>query len=276
MTVITQDGAPDGGMPVFQSDAIISRIKTSFKVIGSNVDTICADAARLYEGRAWIAQGFDSWDALCAAKFASTVEEISAPTRKALSAALAGEGMSTRAIAAVTGASKSTIDRDLQVSRSGTPVPPDGAEPTRVTGKDGKSYARKSSKSKMVKPEEPSKPAAPVVDDGQGDAAPDGVAPVKQEPAPTGAGETNPWMLKFRAAVALAGDLETMVLTADANDADLCLARMGIIQLRDVLGDVYTLAGRRLGFSEPEPDLLPPPVRDADRAYNVIADVDRP
>lgn len=66
-------------------------------------------------------------------------------------------GMSTRAIAPVVGVTQSTVDRDVQVTRSGSPAPAEGRIPDatpartftdepgtvqRITGMDGKRYTR--------------------------------------------------------------------------------------------------------------------------------------
>lgn len=104
-----------------------------------------AEIENAYAGRAWEAMGYDSWPAYCAAEFG---EHISLPRddRRAAVAQLRESGMSTRAIAAATGASHMTVARDLSGVTNETPADPatsDDAEivePARVVGVDGKSY----------------------------------------------------------------------------------------------------------------------------------------
>ena len=58
--------------------------------------------------------------------------------RRELVAYLAGEGMSTRAIAPIVGVSKSQVANDVEVSRTGHV----GPAPTPIHGRDGKTYTR--------------------------------------------------------------------------------------------------------------------------------------
>jgi len=115
------------------------------------------------------ALGFASWTAYLAATFADQPMVLPTAERREIVGLLAAEGMSTRAIAPIVGASKSAVDRDRQVSRTGTPAPRHvdtktgeitetagaGEAPTRagfredtspapvpVTGLDGKTYTR--------------------------------------------------------------------------------------------------------------------------------------
>lgn len=61
-----------------------------------------------------------------------------AAERKVIVTALRGQGMSTTAIAEKIGVSQSQVDRDTHVTRDGQPGSDDA--PTKVTGKDGRSY----------------------------------------------------------------------------------------------------------------------------------------
>jgi phage N-6-adenine-methyltransferase len=94
-----------------------------------------AKAAQIHESL-----GFRSWTAYLADALGGQLE-LPGDTRQELVALLAGEGMSTRAIATATGASKSTVSRDIQVSHRGTPDAGDPA-PAPVTGLDGKTYPK--------------------------------------------------------------------------------------------------------------------------------------
>jgi len=114
------------------------------------------------------ALGYASWTAYVAGEFADALAGLSTAARRPAVAALAEGGLSTRAIAEIAGVGQSTVGRDLQVTRSGSPVP-DGPRPAsefksmvaemgapsrrRVTGTDGKSYSATAAA--------PSAPAAP-------------------------------------------------------------------------------------------------------------------
>lgn len=132
---------------------------------------------------AWQVLGFASWTAYLADTLGSEPMRLDRSERQELVAYLSGEGMSTRAIAPIVGATKSQVARDIEVSSSGhlapvpfgTPEPEPTPEPvadpvtgevlddeavvtehivtekTRtITGMDGKSY--KTSESKPNRP----------------------------------------------------------------------------------------------------------------------------
>lgn len=67
----------------------------------------------LWEARAWIEYGYESWHAMCAARGWTQRNVLTAPERRPVVAALRQEGMSTRAIAAATGVSHQTVANDL-------------------------------------------------------------------------------------------------------------------------------------------------------------------
>jgi len=124
------------------------------------------DLVALYEGRAWLALGHASWEALCDAELGGARVPASRLERREAVRQLRGAGMSTRAIGTALGASEATVRRDLGqagasndavADRNGAPtVPGDterteaplappaepvpSAEPPRVVGLDGKAY----------------------------------------------------------------------------------------------------------------------------------------
>ncbi len=87
------------------------------------VSIVADDIAVLFEGRGWLALGYTSWAELCRVEFEGV--QLAPGRRREVVADLRESGLSVRAIAAATGTTKSTIDRDLQVSRSGTPGMPE-------------------------------------------------------------------------------------------------------------------------------------------------------
>jgi len=67
------------------------------------------------------ALGYASWTAYVAGEYAESLAGLSAAARRPAVAALAEGGLSTRAIAEIAGVGQSTVGRDLQVTRSGSP-----------------------------------------------------------------------------------------------------------------------------------------------------------
>lgn len=94
-----------------------------------------------YVSRAWAALGYDTWDAYCAAEFGTSRLALPREDRREVVASLAESGLSTRAIASVTGVDQSTVVRTL---KPGDAFPREGAspEPRPVQGLDGKTYSR--------------------------------------------------------------------------------------------------------------------------------------
>ena len=108
---------------------------------------------RAYQGRAWIAMGYASWDAYCDGELAGARPALPRDERRELVGELRDAGMSTRAIGAAVGVSPSTVHSDLGApvqnrtrEMSDSPLDnealfrePVAASP--VTGTDGKTYA---------------------------------------------------------------------------------------------------------------------------------------
>lgn len=91
---------------------------------------------RAYEGRAWQALGYASWDAYCHGEFGHSRLSLPAEERRERVRSLREHGLSTRAIAAATGTSKGTVANDLADTAGAQTWAPE------VTGTDGKSYSR--------------------------------------------------------------------------------------------------------------------------------------
>lgn len=80
--------------------------------VRAGVETIREDVLALWSGRAWVALGIESWDALCDTEFGVRLA-LPRPERIALVTDLRGQGMSTRAIGGALGVSGETVRRDL-------------------------------------------------------------------------------------------------------------------------------------------------------------------
>jgi transcriptional regulator with XRE-family HTH domain len=108
---------------------------------------------RAFEGQAWRALGYSSWDEYCAREFSQTRMFDSVVERRERGGRLVGGGFSMRAAAAVLGIDESTVRADMKAgSGAGSPAPDRdstvlgrraGPGPGRAHGKDGKSYPRR-------------------------------------------------------------------------------------------------------------------------------------
>ncbi|MBS9532078.1 hypothetical protein KIH27_00585 [Mycobacterium sp. M1] len=147
MTVISQQ-LTDDVPPMAEADArkLDMRIRNLATQVGGQLVTIgrLLDEARA--GQIHRTLGYPSWPAYVADALGGHLE-LSSDARLDVVELMAGAGMSVRAIAEATGASKSTVQRDMQVSRNGTPatadVVRDAPEQMATTGVDGKTYPRK-------------------------------------------------------------------------------------------------------------------------------------
>ena len=89
-------------------------------------------------GRAHAALGFASWTDYLSSTLGASPMRLDRDQRRELVAYLAGEGMSTRAIAPIVGAGHVTVHRDLEASRTAT-VPNETVDrPSMVTSLDGR------------------------------------------------------------------------------------------------------------------------------------------
>lgn len=104
--------------------------------IAGELDFAWSLITRAYQGRAWAALGYRSWDEYCHNEFGSSRLALPREERSEVVQSLRSQGLSLRAIAAATGASKSQVERDLSTVPNGTV----GGDPTPITGVNGKSY----------------------------------------------------------------------------------------------------------------------------------------
>jgi len=109
--------------------------------------------AQAYEGRAWAALGYSSWDDYCTREFGTSRLRLPREERQEVVASLRESGLSTRAIAAATGYNDKTVRNDLAAGAENS-APGDEVEdaeivddeppaPQPVTGTDGKRYQPK-------------------------------------------------------------------------------------------------------------------------------------
>lgn len=121
-----------------------------------------SEVADLYRGRAWLALGYASWDALCDAEFEGARIRLPREERREVVGSLREAGLSTRAIGAALGVDQKTVVNDLAGEENSSPAP--------VTGTDGKQYA----------------PTRPVREERAGPAStpPTALTPLPPDPTP--------------------------------------------------------------------------------------------
>ena len=104
---------------------VTERIRYCAMGVRDGVEKLQALVKQAQEGSAHLALGYASWTAYLADVMGDEPLQLrSRGERREVASWLSGQGMSTRAIASVTGASKNTVTNDLrQVSQIGTPAP---------------------------------------------------------------------------------------------------------------------------------------------------------
>lgn len=129
----------------------IRMVATTFMETRDKLSTLIREAQ---EGRAHEALGFRSWTEYIAAVCSETpLMRLTRDERKVIVSDLAEQGMSSRAIAPVVGASVATVKRDVAAPGSNEPPAEEPVVPTvdtetgevqprSITGMDGKTYTR--------------------------------------------------------------------------------------------------------------------------------------
>lgn len=132
------DGADTVPLNEADSRRLTERIKTLLGSVTAQIDKLTAMVTTARSTNVHAALGYRSWSEYVVAEFGDAPLRLDREHRKQLVAALSGEGMSTRAIAPVVGASEGTVRNDLEAGAQ------DYAPDATVTGIDGKKYKRKS------------------------------------------------------------------------------------------------------------------------------------
>lgn len=116
---------------------------------------------RAYQCRAWESLGYSSWDDYCTREFGTSRLRLPREERQEVVQSLREIGMSTRAIAAATGASVGTVHAEISSGVQNRTPDPDREDPEPeqprlklITGTDGKSYAAQPART-------PNRPALP-------------------------------------------------------------------------------------------------------------------
>lgn len=151
--IVDDDSGDESALDFQQAHVLTTRIRQALDY--SSVLVIVA-----FRRRAWEAMDYPSWDAYCRGEFSTSHLQLPAADRLDAVTRMRAEGMSIRAIASATGASRGTVQNDLTKATQdsgvqnwtpglekhmteGTSYVPNGTpEPApQVTGLDGKSYS---------------------------------------------------------------------------------------------------------------------------------------
>lgn len=123
-----------------QAERLTERIRLTATSFMETRDKLARLIREAQEGEAHKALGIASWTEYVSQVFSDTpLMQLTRDQRRELVSELADEGMSTRAIAPIVGASIGTVHADLS---SGVQNRTPATEPRQITGRDGKTYTR--------------------------------------------------------------------------------------------------------------------------------------
>lgn len=132
-------------LSVGEAQRLTQRIKLTASGVRDGLFRLRALVDEAQSSNAWQVLGFPSWTAYLADTLASEPMRLPREQRLEITAWLAGEGLSTRAIAPIVGVDQATVVRDVRGDANASPEPRrSSTEPRPVVGLDGKQYAVKS------------------------------------------------------------------------------------------------------------------------------------
>lgn len=120
-------------MDIDDARRLTERIRYSALGVRDGMEKLQNLVDQAQAGSAHIALGFKSWTDYLSQTLGQEPLRLARDDRQALVGYLAGEGMSTRAIAPIVGASQSVVDRDIRVTQNGSVE-----RPATVTSLDGR------------------------------------------------------------------------------------------------------------------------------------------
>lgn len=133
---------PEGRLDEHHARALDERIRLTAGTVRDRLTRLSTLVEQAKAGEVWDVLGFASWTAYLADALGGQLH-LPSGERRELVALLAGEGMSTRAMAPIVGASPRTVARDVEtLDLPGVP----GDTPAAVVGLDGKAYTPKRGK----------------------------------------------------------------------------------------------------------------------------------
>lgn len=100
-------------MELLPTDFDLDAAKRITNDIRSHIKVAWERIAEAYAGRVWISLGYDNWDDYINSEFGAAPLRVPRQERQEIVGSLREAGLSTRAIAAATGESQSTVQRDV-------------------------------------------------------------------------------------------------------------------------------------------------------------------
>lgn len=122
-------------MDAGEARRLTERIRLTATTFAESREKLMALVTEAKDGHAHIALGYGSWTDYLSDVLGEEPLRLARDDRRELVTALAAEGMSTRAIAPIVGASRQTVANDLE-----SPVKNLTPAPRAITGRDGKTY----------------------------------------------------------------------------------------------------------------------------------------
>lgn len=116
------DTRPTEPMTLDDARLVTGHIRHLIASVQEKIDKIAELLVAAYERRAWVALGYESWDAYVAAELRTDRLRLDRDDRQELVVQLRSAGMSTRAIGSAVGASHDTVQRDLHSTGRNLPV----------------------------------------------------------------------------------------------------------------------------------------------------------
>lgn len=140
--VVTDDApgvppVPAGRLDEAHAKALTERIRLTASTIRERWDRLVQLVEQAKAGEVADVLGYASWTAYLSDVLGGQMR-LAGPERAEWVGYLTGQGMSTRAIAPIVGASPKTVARDRQAEASSAGAP----EPAPITGRDGKTYTQ--------------------------------------------------------------------------------------------------------------------------------------
>lgn len=115
-------------MTQVEAERITSRIADKLDSIADDYGQVLPLIGEALTRNAWKSLGYASPTDYVSERFSGSLKRLPLEVRRPVVKELSEAGMSTRTIAPIVGTSQSSVDRDIQVTRSGSPAPKSDAE----------------------------------------------------------------------------------------------------------------------------------------------------
>lgn len=125
---IVETGEVIEEMTHVEAERITSRIADKLDSIADNYEQVLPLIGEALTRNAWKPLGYASPTDYVSERFSGALKRLPLEVRRPVVKELSEAGMSTRTIAPIVGTSQSSVDRDIQVTRSGSPAPKSDAE----------------------------------------------------------------------------------------------------------------------------------------------------